>query len=259
MNPYKRDHNNLVILKAWFKKMVDSVTDKNSVCYQVINSQDYTFEEMYEDLITIVVAGTETTSRTIVSILYYLKKCPDKLAKLKKELKDHGFDKNTDWANLDVDRVLALDYLLCCIKEGLRIDSPVVEVFNYYTYDDIEICGVPIPKDTFIKPEIVTAHYDMEKWLKPHEYQPERHDPDSEFAKKALDEGLRPHTYSRRSFGHGKRACPGQTLAYLKMRVVITYMLSNVDYDVLDGLTTKEGVGFGAGSLIVPRFKINKY
>jgi cytochrome P450 len=258
INPYRRDYNNKQRLKVWFQEMVDNCTDPESVCKQVIGHPDYSYDEMFEDLVTIVVAGTETTSRTIVSCLYYLKKAPEKLQKLRDELKAHGFGPDLDFSKVHVDEILALEYLACVIKEGLRIDSPVVEVFNYYTYADIEICGVPIPKGTFIKPDLYSGHYDSERWLNTREFIPERHDPDSEHSKAAMAEGKKPHTYSRRSFGHGKRACPGQTLAYLKMRVVLTFLLSKMDYEILDGLIENDGVGFGAGSLIAPRFKITK-
>jgi cytochrome P450 len=258
LNPYLRDYKNKTNLKIWFQEMVDNCTDPESVCKQVIDSPDYTYEEMFQDLVTIVVAGTETTSRTIVSCLFFLKKNPEKLQKLKDELHENGFGPDFDFSKVEVDKILALDYLACVVKEGLRIDSPVVEVFNYYTYADIEICGVPIPKGTFIKPDLYSGHYDSTKWLNPREFIPERHDLESEHSKEALKEGKKPHTYSRRSFGHGKRACPGQTLAYLKMKVVLTFLISKIDYEVLDGLCENEGVGFGAGSLIAPRFKINK-
>ena len=192
INPYRRDYNNKTILKAWFQELVDNCVDPQSVCKQVINHPDYTYDEMFEDLVTIVVAGTETTSRTIVSCLYYLKKAPEKLVKLKAELKEHGFGPEKDFSKIHVDEIIAMEYLACVIKEGLRIDSPVVEVFNYYTYADIEICGVPIPKGTFIKPDLYSGHFDSESWLNTREFIPERHDPESEHCKAVHKHAPRP-------------------------------------------------------------------
>ena len=258
INPYRRDWKNKEVLYVWFQKLIDNCVDETSVCKQVFKLEEYTFDEMFQDLVTIVVAGTETTSRTIISILYYLKKNPDKLELTVKDLKDHGFDKNFDFSKLDVEQILTLEYLPLSIKEGLRVDSPVVEVFNYYTYDNITICNVDIPKGSYIKLDLYSGHYNENDWLNPKDFIPERHDPDSEYFKKSVAEGKKPHTYSRRSFGHGKRACPGQTLAILKIKIVLTYMLSNFSYDVCDGLLENDGAGFGAGSLIEPMFKINK-
>ena len=243
-------------LHAWFQKLVDNCVDENSVCKQVLKLKEYTYDEMFEDLVTIVVAGTETTSRTIISCLYYLKKNQDKLDLVMKDLKTHGFDKNYDFTKLHIDDILKLEYLPYVIKEGLRIDSPVVEVFNYYTYDDITICDVPIPKGTYIKLDLYAGHYNKNNWLNPRDFEPDRHNPESEYYKKQESLGKKPHTYSRRSFGHGKRACPGQTLAILKIKIALIYMLSNYNYDVEQELLDNDGAGFGAGSLIEPMFSI---
>jgi cytochrome P450 len=105
---------------------------------------------------------------------------------------------------------------------------------------------------------VYIPHYDEKKWLEPYKFVPERHDPDSEFSRKALAAGKKADIYSRRNFGHGLRSCPGKTLAFYNMRVVVTYLLSTIDYEVMDDLLTKEGVGFGLGSLILPQFKITK-
>ena len=245
-------------LHHWFQKLVDNCVDPNSVCQQVFKIEDYSYDEMFEDLVTIVVAGTETTSRTIISSLYYLKKNPDKLELLMQDLKKHGFDKDFDFTKLHIDQILELEYLPLVIKEALRIDSPVVEVFNYYTYDNITICDVPIPKGTYIKLDLYAGHYDKKYWLNPREFEPQRHNPDSEYYKKSEELGMKPHTYSRRSFGHGKRACPGQTLAILKIKIALIYMLSNYDYDVEKALLENDGAGFGAGSLIEPLYSIKK-
>lgn len=256
IQPYRRDYKNKLTLHAWFQKLVDNCVDENSVCKQVFKLKEFTYDEMFEDLVTIVVAGTETTSRTIISALYYLKKNPEKLQLLVEDLNKHGFDKDFDFEKLHIDQILALEYLPQVIKEALRIDSPVVEVFNYYTYDEITICNVPIPKGTYIKLDLYAGHYNKENWLNPKEFEPERHNPDSEYYKKQLDAGKKPHTYSRRSFGHGKRACPGQTLAILKIKIALIYMLSNYSYDVDQALLENEGAGFGAGSLIEPLYSI---
>jgi hypothetical protein len=256
--PYKRDNVNLTTFRSLFRELVNLCNDPNSLCKKVFAIGEYKFDEIMDDMITMVVAGIETTSRTITTILFYLKKNPEKRELLIKELRDNGFDKNTNWEELNLEKLLSLDYLTCVCKEALRIDSPASDVAYYHCYDDVKICGVDIPKGTFIKPDVYSPHYDPKKWYEPYEFVPERHDPDSEFTKKALAAGAKPDMYSRRNFGHGLRSCPGKTLAFYNMRVVVTYLLSTIDYEVMDDLLTKEGVGFGLGSLILPKFKISK-
>lgn len=136
--PYKRDYENLDTFKTLFKELINTCTDPNTMCYKV-KQMDYTFDEIMDDMITMVVAGIETTSRTITTILFYLKKNPDKAEILLKELRDNGFNKNTDWNNLELEKLLGLDYLTCVCKESLRIDSPASDVAYYCCYDNVKI------------------------------------------------------------------------------------------------------------------------
>ena len=49
------------------------------------------------------------------------------------------------------------------------------------------------------------------------------------------------------------RACPGQTLAILEIKVILAYFFMKFDYEVDPEILQKEGVGFGLGS----HFKLN--
>lgn len=109
-------------------------------------------------------------------------------------------------AELTKEKINSLNYLNNVVKETMRIDSPAAETFIYKATEDIEICGVPIPKGTILKPDIFAGHYDEKAWLHPREFIPERFDPDSEFYKLSAKEGKERNVYSRRSFSHGLRA-----------------------------------------------------
>lgn len=66
-------------------------------------------------------------------------------------MKNFGFFDSKDINKLFTKEIIQqFDYLNYVIKEGLRYDNPSFDTFGYKTYDDVEICGVPLPKNTGI-------------------------------------------------------------------------------------------------------------
>lgn len=207
-----------------------------------------------------MVGGTDTTAHSMTSAMYYLKKYPEVLQKLRKEMSDNGFSKG---ANLEeiftMEKIQSLEYLGYVIKEALRIDSPTIEGFDYQAYEDVVVCDVPIPKGTIFKIDVYTGHFDDKSWLHSKDFIPERFDMDSDFYKQSLAAGKNKNSYSRRTFSHGARNCPGQTLALLEMRIILLFFLMHTDYEVDEAFLTKEGVGFGLATDLELEIKVKKF
>lgn len=257
--PYKRDRENLECCRQGLDEALKATQDKKSVYYQLTQMDGYKKDVMFDDLMSFTVAAFETSAKTICSTLYFLKKKPLVLKKLREELKENGFTKGVDIKEIcTMEKVQDLDYMTNVIKEAMRIDSPVSETFPYTCLEDVEICGVPLPKDTMIKLDLYTGHYDETAWLHPREFIPERFDVESDFYKLSVKEGKERNVYSRRTFSHGFRMCPGQSLGFLQVRVILAYLLSHIDYEFEPELLVKEGVGFGFGSEIPFEAKVIK-
>eukprot|EP00343_Euplotes_focardii_P001482 CAMPEP_0205802154 /NCGR_PEP_ID=MMETSP0205-20121125/4382_1 /ASSEMBLY_ACC=CAM_ASM_000278 /TAXON_ID=36767 /ORGANISM="Euplotes focardii, Strain TN1" /LENGTH=193 /DNA_ID=CAMNT_0053068097 /DNA_START=768 /DNA_END=1346 /DNA_ORIENTATION=+ len=188
------------------------------------------------DLISGLVAATETTSHALTSFLYYVEKNPIVKQKLQEELRENGFIKGDKFKeHMTLENIQNLTYLNCCVKETLRIDSPVLDTFDYVAYEDVEICEVAIPKGTKMKIDISTPHFDSSKWADPFKFVPERHDVEFEFSKMKPNDVV-PDTYSRRAFSHGLRNCPGMSLALLEIKVFMIYFFThtNVKFEETD-------------------------
>ena len=126
-----------------------------------------------------MIAGSESISHSVTSITFQIKSkisifsisyinClesqaygnPEIFKKLQKEMTNYGFFSNKNKNELFTKGILqSFDYLNYIIKEGLRLDNPSFDTFGYKTYDDVEICGVPIPKNTgiFLNTQIWTS------------------------------------------------------------------------------------------------------
>ena len=89
---------------------------------------------------------------------------------------------------------------------------------------------------------------DPKEWQRPHEFIPERFDPDSEYFSKPNSGGKSRGTYSFIPFTYGSRGCPGRSFAMLEIRVVLAYLLTHVDFSIIQEYFEKPGIGFGVGS-----------
>ena len=86
---FRRNQRNLKNFKDCLRKAMEQVADVNSICYQLMQVENLDKHIILEDIVMFLLAGTETTSHAISSIMFYLKKYPDVLAKLSRELKQH--------------------------------------------------------------------------------------------------------------------------------------------------------------------------
>uniref|UniRef100_A0A7S3NU63 Cytochrome P450 n=2 Tax=Euplotes crassus TaxID=5936 RepID=A0A7S3NU63_EUPCR len=259
VNPFKRDRENYLTYMEAMKELYLNCTEKESICQQILDRTDFTEFEKINDLNAFILAGAETSSHAMVSTLFFLKKYPRTLQKLMKEFEDNGITKQfVESQPLTKEIVESLDYLACVVKEALRMDNPASEPFNYFAVEDVNICGVPFPKGTIFRKDINAGHYNPNYWKDPYEFVPERFDVESEFFQEASKEGKIGAGYSKRSFSHGTRACPGQSFAVLEIKVVLIVVLTHIGYTVDDALLDKEGVGFGIGSECIPSFKVTK-
>ena len=199
-------------------------------------SGKFTKTECVMDSLFMIFAGFDTTSRTISSIMYHLKKSPDKLDKLKQELEKAGlFDVENKTSQELLQAYQECDYLTYVFKEGLRVDCPATATLTYEVQKDIEICGVKLEKGLNCLLSIFLRHMNPEQYQRPSEFIPERFDPQSDLFFKPGTKDVR-HPMSFAPFSFGLRNCAGQSLAKLEVKVLLARLLEKVDYDIDEDL-----------------------
>jgi cytochrome P450 len=154
-----------------------------------------TDEELRDELMTLLVAGHETTASALAWTLELLSRHPDVLARLEQEL-DDGSD----------------DYLDAVIYESLRL-RPILPIVLRHTKEPFELLGRELPAGVKIAPCIFLVHRNPDIYPDPDSFRPERF----------LDEG--PGTYTWFPFGGGIRRCIGASFALFEMNVVLKTML----------------------------------
>lgn len=105
--------------------------------------------------------------------------------------------------------------------------------------------------------DILWIHYDPTQWAKPLEFIPERFDPESEyFLKPNTKEAREPEAYIPFSFG--LRNCPGQALAKLTAKIVVSRLLTKAEFTVDEGQLNNDYARFGIHSQMKLKAKMTK-
>jgi cytochrome P450 len=155
--------------------------------------------EVRDQLMTLLLAGHETTATALAWAFDLLFRAPDKLERLREELAaDVGYE-----------------YLDAVIKETLRV-RPVVPFVGRQLKDATELGGYDLPAGTDVMPAILLAHTRPDVYPDPYEFRPERFLEDS------------PETFGWIPFGGGTRRCIGAAFAEFEMRVVLSTILRRV-------------------------------
>jgi cytochrome P450 len=166
--------------------------------------------ELRDQLVTLLLAGHETTATALAWTFDQLLRAPAALARLRAEVRDGGDE-----------------YLRAVIAESLRL-RPVVPLAGRRLASELRIDGLELPPGTDVTPAIWLAHTRADLYPNPLEFRPERF----------LEHP--PATYAWIPFGGGVRRCLGAAFAEFEMRVVLTAVLRR--YEVRAASTRPERI-----------------
>jgi len=155
--------------------------------------------ELRDQLVTLLLAGHETTATALAWAFDLLLHAPAALARLRAELRDGG----------DA-------YLRAVVAESLRL-RPVLPLAGRRLARPLETDGYRLPAGTDVTPAIWLTHTRPDLYPQPKAFRPERF----------LEN--QPTTYGWIPFGGGVRRCLGAAFAELEMRIVIAAVLERLD------------------------------
>ena len=160
-----------------------------------------TDSELRDELLTLLVAGHETTATGLAWAFELLLRNPRVLERLESELP------SGDEA-----------YLGAVVKETLRIRPVISGIGRVVRGEPFEVGGHLIPPGVEINPSIAAIHRRADRYTEPGEFRPERFLGDDT-----------PDTYTWLPFGGGTRRCIGASFAELEMRTVIRRVLERCE------------------------------
>jgi cytochrome P450 len=154
-----------------------------------------TDEELRDQLITLLLAGHETTATGLAWAFERLLRHPAQLQRL-----SSGDDA----------------YLDAVVKETLRVRPVIFDVARKLT-QPAEVAGYSLPASVIVVPAIGIVQRADSRWQRPRDFNPERF----------LDGQPEPYTWI--PFGGGPRRCLGAAFATFEMKTVLRTILSEVE------------------------------
>jgi cytochrome P450 len=161
------------------------------------DGEPMTDQELRDELVTLLVAGHETTATGLSWAFDLLLHNPRVLARARE---GDG------------------PYLDAVVKEALRVRPVVPGIGRVVRGGSFELAGYTLPEGVEINPSISGMHRRAESYPEPKAFRPERFlGPDA------------PDTYTWIPFGGGTRRCLGASFALQEMRIVLGRVLERAD------------------------------
>ncbi len=161
-------------------------------------------EELRDELMTLLVAGHETTASSIAWAVERLVRHPAALARMREEAEAGGSE-----------------YADAVCKETLRL-RPILSLVVRRLKEPMEIGGRLLPAGATVAPCIYLVHRRPDVYADPLAFRPERF----------LDEAA--GTYTWFPFGGGVRRCLGASFALMEMRIVLQELVMGLDLRASD-------------------------
>jgi cytochrome P450 len=166
------------------------------------DGQAMTDQELRDELVTLLLAGHETTATSVAWAVERLVRHPDKLARLVAEI-----DASSGAQAGEGD-----EYMQAVISETLRV-RPVVPMVVRVLQESLSVGGRELPRGTRVVPSIYLTNRNPNVYEAPSAFMPERF----------LDSP--PETFSWIPFGGGIRRCIGASFATLEMKLILQTVL----------------------------------
>lgn len=168
-------------------------------------------EELANEVITLLVAGHDTTAAALAWTLHLLAQNPEARTRAEAEADDVLAGRTPT-----IDDLPAFSYTKQCFEEAMRLYPPAWGIPRQSIAED-SIGGFRIPKGVIINLSQWATHRHPDFWPEPERFDPTRFDPEA-------SKGRHPFAYF--PFGAGPRVCVGRNLAMLEGPLILAMVLS---------------------------------
>ncbi|XP_041647350.1 cytochrome P450 2J4-like [Cheilinus undulatus] len=204
---------------------------------EVQANNTFSEENLVFCVLDLFVAGTETTTSTLLWAFLYMAQHPEIQAKVQAEI-DEMIGQSRP-PSLE-DRV-NVPYTDAVIHEVQRMGNTVPLSLPHFTNQEIELGGYTIPKGITVIPNLTSVLYDKNEWETPFTFNP------GHFLNK---EGKFVKPAAFLPFSAGKRLCPGEGLAKMELFLFFTSFMQHFTFSMPPG--TKPDMNFNFSIVLSP-------
>lgn len=176
-------------------------------------------KQLKDELLTLTLAGHETTANALSFTFYLLSRHPEVLRRLREEAR-------TVLAGRDpaLEDLARMPYTKAVIEEALRLYPPAW-VFERIALEDDEVLGYTIPKGAIVAVSPWVMHRSPDLWPNPEGFDPARF----------LEPDPNRHKLAYLPFGAGPRTCIGNVFALTEMQIILPIIVQRVALELVPG------------------------
>ena len=175
------------------------------------SSCPFTKKQTKDEIMTMFLAGHETTANALAFTIYLLTQHPEQEARLRTELKTVLADQAPSFEQLD-----QLTFTRKVIQESLRLYPPAWGTSRHALQED-NIDGYTIPKKKIVNVLPFVMHRSPRFWTAPKQFNPDRFDQEHD-------------KYVYFPFGGGPRKCIGEHFAMMEMTLVLAMLYQRFSF-----------------------------
>ena len=183
--------------------------------------------EVHGNVLTMLLAGEDTTANSLAWAIWLLFEHPESLARARAEIDDRVGDPSA-WT---IDAFAELEYVEACVNEAMRL-RPVAPFLMLQALRETSVAGIRIPADTLIWGVMRSDSLRDDYFAQASTFRPERWLGDE------VAHGAASANRIAMPFGAGPRVCPGRHLAMLEIKMALAVLLGRFE---IEDVATRSG------------------
>ncbi|EFJ05918.1 hypothetical protein SELMODRAFT_187123 [Selaginella moellendorffii] len=210
-------------------------SDPSVLRFLLASREEVSSQQLRDDLLSMLVAGHETTGSVLTWTVYLLSKNPLVLAKVQEEL-----DAVLNGRKPTVADTRELKYLTRCINESMRLyPHPPVLIRRAQEQDTLP-GGYKLERGQNVMISVYNIHHSPALWERAEDFVPERFDPDGPIPNESNTD------FRYIPFSGGARKCVGDQFAMLEALVTLAMLLQRFELELVPG----QDIGMTTGATI---------
>jgi len=173
-------------------------------------------EQVSANVLTMLLAGEDTTANTLAWLLHLLHRHPEAMARARDEAQRVAGAAEP----LTPEHLARLEYIEACLHETMRL-KPVAPFMVIEALQDTRIADLQVPAGTMLWCALRHDALNPQHFAEPQAFKPERW----------LDEAAGHGKRVAMPFGAGPRMCPGRYLALTEMKMLLAMLLSRFEIE----------------------------
>ncbi|VEN59041.1 unnamed protein product [Callosobruchus maculatus] len=180
----------------------------------ILERPEFTDQRAMSELLLFIIAGSETSSSTLLFTFIALAIYPDIQERLYEDVvKVCGLD-----GPVTLEHLSHVEYVERVIKETLRIFA-VAPILGRYIQEDLDIGDMVLPKGSTVFLNVIHTHRNAKYWPDPLKFDPDR------FLQKNASKIV---PFSFIPFSHGFRNCIGHKYAMTSLKITLITIIRKV-------------------------------